>query len=797
LVFTGHEHDADAYTRTNAFYESSADYYEGACLQSSNDAIESALNVVAIDTLKALRRFHAIKWNGSLYGATSEGSLERPFLRNEGRTRRDFAIRDEYYSELTSPGASFTHPRKSPLTILDLFVHPHLRELLLAPGTPGTTPNLLDAEKFWAEVKSNQRIVILGEEVAGKTTLARYLYLRLHETGEVPILIDAPVFTHTDPDRVRRIVRSDFDSQYSAQAFERYRQLDRTKRTLILDKLNEIELNSQSVSKLMTVLENFFGRIIVISNSILLFREMAFEGGDDVPLREYPKFQLLEFGNELREALIEKWLTIGREETIQREQIERETIHAKALVDSVLGRNLIPSCPLFVLILMQQIETFTNMTTANASEGYLYEVLITRSLQRSSGSVAIDTAYTYLATVANAMFDLDRQYLTNEELAQLHETYCAAYDLDLTFMAIEKALIQADILKRVESRYWFRYAYCYFYFFARHLRDRLNTPEGVQRVNQLIDEIYRDDNANILAFLTYLAKDSLVIDAIRAKANGIYVDRVPASLEDDSAFFGKLLAEIPKRVYSDRPSKESRRELNRALDDASRSGKSNESASKGVDDALRLNVAFKTLQILGQVIRNFPGSLLAEQKKDIAEECYLLGLRSMSMILKLMEENAEGLIATITEHIYGKADKPKELTKKRAEDGVRRFIAWLIDLFAVSVVKRISGSVGSETLRKTFEAVRVKGNTTAFDLIDISIKLDHFARFPEEEIEQFVKTSGDRVLAMQVLRDLVVMHFYRYPREFRVKQRCCNKVGLEYQSIARLEHMKVSHRPSQ
>ena len=171
LVFTGHEHDADMYTRTNAFYESNADYYEGACLQSGDGLSESAFNVVAIDTGAARRRFHAIKWNGSLYAATSEGPIEKPFIRNAGRTRREFAINAEYYTDLTSPGASFTHPRKSLLTMLDLFVHPHLRELSLDPGQQGLTPSFLDAEKFWEAVKSNSRMAILGEDVSGKTTL--------------------------------------------------------------------------------------------------------------------------------------------------------------------------------------------------------------------------------------------------------------------------------------------------------------------------------------------------------------------------------------------------------------------------------------------------------------------------------------------------------------------------------------------------------------------------------------------------------------------------------------------------
>jgi len=793
VVLTGHEHEIDGYTHT-AFDGTNADYYEGGCLQGHDSADTTSFNVMVIDTVASRKRSHKMKWNGSMYIPTSTDPVWREFLRNEGRLRRAFAIEDDFYGDITSPGANFTHPRKTVLTILDLFVHPHLRRISDEPQSSLTASSILDGPDFWEVIRSSTKLVVFGDDVTGKTTLARHLYLRIHESGVIPLLVNADAFSHSDPDRVRRELKTAFRSQYDPDMFEQYRQLDRERRLLFLDNFREIAFNSKGISELLEVLHEFFGRIVIFASDIALIREFAFDPAGGAPLRDYEQYQLLEFGNQLREELIEKWLYIGREATVKRELLEQETIRTKNLVDAVLGKNLIPSYPLFILILMQQIEAYTSLTAASASEGYLYEVLITRSLQRSTGAVSIDTSYAYLANVANKMRELGRQHLTTAELLDLHEAYCTEYQLDLRFEAMEKAMVTADIMKKTDGRYCFRYSYFNFYFYARHLRDRLNSAEGRTKLKDLVDHVYLEENSNVLAFLTYLSRDPVVIEAILEKAKILYADKPAATLESDAAFFGTLFEEIPRRVFQDRPARETRIEINKALDRVKHNGDSaasktvNAADEKEFNDVLQMNVAFKTLQILGQVIRNFPGSLPGIQKAAIARECYLLGLRTLSVFLELLVSNQDAIVEILSKKIYADSKEQNQPSEKRAEKAARRLLAWLIDLISTSTLRRISSAVGNETLRRTFETVRAGADTPAFDLIDISIKLDHFTHFPEEEIEALSKKSELNSLAMQVLRDLIVIHFYRFPRDFKTKQRCCGQVGLEYRAVARLEH---------
>ena len=39
-----------------------------------------------------------------------------------------------------------------------------------------------------------------------------------------------------------------------------------------------------------------------------------------------------------------------------------------------------------------------------------------------------------------------------------------------------------------------------------------------------------------------------------------------------------------------------------------------------IEGAIRINEALKTLQVMGQVLRNFPGSLEGDMKVDIAKQ---------------------------------------------------------------------------------------------------------------------------------------------------------------------------------
>ncbi|MBL7077933.1 MAG: hypothetical protein ISS31_10720, partial [Kiritimatiellae bacterium] len=69
------------------------------------------------------------------------------------------------------------------------------------------------------------------------------------------------------------------------------------------------------------------------------------------------------------------------------------------------------------------------------------------------------------------------------------------------------------------------------------------------------------------------------------------------------------------------------------------------------DPAMRLNAALKTLQIMGQILRNFPGSMEGDLKHDIGLACCRLGLRTLSAGFDLVRLNKDEILETFVEVI--------------------------------------------------------------------------------------------------------------------------------------------------
>ena len=153
----------------------------------------------------------------------------------------------------------------------------------------------------------------------------------------------------------------------------------------------------------------------------------------------------------------------------------------------------------------------------------------------------------------------------------------------------------------------------------------------------------------MLVFYSYLKKDTLVIEHVLRNTQKIYRSYAPADLERDSQFINRLYVSSPKPIeLPGAGTQENRNAVREQLDDVEKVVVVNQAGEKlpyadELDDLIKLNIAFKTIHILGQVLRNFPGSLKREIEVRIADECYLVGLRMLGFVFASVERNADDL----------------------------------------------------------------------------------------------------------------------------------------------------------
>ena len=167
----------------------------------------------------------------------------------------------------------------------------------------------------------------------------------------------------------------------------------------------------------------------------------------------------------------------------------------------------------------------------------------------------------------------------------------------------------------------------------------------------------------------------------------------------------------------------------------------------------------RTMQVLGQVLKNFPGSLTAAEKFNIVNEVFGLGLRGLGFILNSMEEGEEELVKFFAERIARKSGADPADRKLQAH--VKRSLFSIIRLIVFGMVKLVSQSVGSEGEEKTYSEVVKSINSTAARLIDISIDLDTL-KIPKKKLLALQDDVSKDIFNKDLLTSLVMQHLYLY-----------------------------------
>ena len=154
--------------------------------------------------------------------------------------------------------------------------------------------------------------------------------------------------------------------------------MSRTKRILIVDDWDKTRLNWRGQSRVIGIIEDFFGKNIVFAGDVL--RSLALAARELDPFKDFEDYEIQEFGNVLRGKLIDKWEDLGREYTAHEGTVVHEIHDAEKLIVAVLGKNLLPMYPLMILSVLQIAEAMKTTNPQAGSYGALLKALIFKVL---------------------------------------------------------------------------------------------------------------------------------------------------------------------------------------------------------------------------------------------------------------------------------------------------------------------------------------------------------------------------------------------------------------------------------
>ncbi|MCR6790249.1 STAND family AAA ATPase [Bacillus thuringiensis] len=780
LILTGHEH-VDTASLKRDFKGNYTEYIEGGVLQENWDPNVSKFNLILLDLGKKAQNVVSYEFEKDIYNRIDVTNGWVSYVNKLGINKTRLLPNTEFQNKLNDPGATFSHPRKAELLLEDIYVFPDLG-VLKFDEKDRRIKDVINSLDIINNIKERDKYLITGEEKSGKSTMCKVLYRHYINNDYVPVLIEGAKIKSTNIDEFNKLVHTEFGIQYDGERLEEFKQLDRLKKVLIIDDFDKCKINSKYKHILLNRINQFYENIVIMTNDLFKITDVLYEDGDNV-FQNYNQYEFRPFGHYLRNELITKWNNLGQVEFLGDDELIRKNDKTTHHLNTIIGSNYVPSYPIFLLVILQTLESGIPHNLSESSYGYYYDLLITQALGKiDMNNEQIDAYSNYIKELSYYFFKENIIELTKEDLKTFHYWFCQEYDLIHDFEAYLQRLLKASILENTANNFKFKYKYIYYYFVAKYLSNNIHDVEIRKLIEEMCKKLYIEEYANILMFLTHLSKDPFIIAQVLKQAEQIFKGTKSVQLDDDVKKLNGLIGEIPKLVIKNREIQENRKEVLIRKDSIEQEQYEFDGNIQELEDEIenesdlvaQLNLSFKTIEIIGQILKNYYGSIKAGDKINLCQEAYLLGLRSLNMFLATLAEDTDAVVQTINAFIEEKGLVEEE----KIEETSKKILFNFCSAISYHFIKKVSNSVGTDNLTETFKKVLDKHNSIAINLIDISIKLDYFTSFPFNDIRNFKNRINGNVFATILLRYMARDYLYMFNVNYDDKQRICNMLGL-------------------
>lgn len=757
VVFSGHEHVSMA-GESKRSDGSGAIYIEGDALVPHEDNLEPGFSVLSFDLEDESILFSGYKKKESRYENVSQDKIYFEMAKRVSPNE----ISPHFLSELNDPGANFSRPNKENLSISDIYVNPEIE--------CKKTGDVIDLDMMSI---SHRKIYFSGDEQAGKTKLLHRIFLMLHSNGLAPVYVDAVNLKRTTRDGIEKLVDKSASDQYcSAHEFGK---LCRSERAILLDNYEVIGGLRKGVDSVFSYINDNFDTVVVSCDSLFISAS-GFSVGSDLDC--YDGYSIKDFGCVLRHKLIEKWHSCGRDSTLM--EFERKVHLTEKTISTVLGRNLIPSRPLYLLTLLQSTAAPGKEELQNSGMSYYYQYLITKSLEEAGVSRGdFDEVFNYLSNLAWFYMCEECDLLDFEELRKFNRLFSEKF----TTVDLEK---QLKVLTRARilfsnGGYRFSYPYIKYFFLGKYFADHIDDEEVVSIINECCKNLSAKDNSNVILFLTHHKNSDWVVDTISDNLRGCFREYDPLDFELDSDYFNTIVGSVSEVVISeldiDENQKARRRLIERQEEGSGVDSGVRESGDPKINDLFNL---LRSSEVLGQILKNYYGSITRVKKYEYLVEAVDAPLRLLGFIMRELIDDPDRMVDSIEERVM-------ELEKDFDKDKVRKVAAGIISEFigaiCTGVIAKSAESIASDKLREDFHNVVQEKDKSSYDLVQAAIWLMSPSTLNLDKMKRVVRRLDGSHLALKVFQNLALYHIHMFHTSEADKQSLGRLVNINLKGI--------------
>ena len=777
IVMCGHEH-----SEKNKKISSLLDYQELIYLENSALQHEkiSKYGLIILDTDDKNLTRHQFEYSDKGFRSSQESSMFTIRKQQSG-----VMFTNAWAEKLETINIPLKHIHKHTLQLSDIFVFPDLEPL---SDISSECLQYIDSEDLLGNSIIERVSVLEGENQAGKTSLLQMLCISWYKKGVYPIMVSGKAIKHHN---ISGQLKSSYKDQYQYREFsyDQYMQLDRSKRIILIDDLDESTINNDYKSKLLEWLLCNFEKVIVTTNLQLNLHGVLLHLNNTDNLKH---FRILSLGYHKRNALIEKWIRLGQDViTLNEEMLLSEVKQAYDNISVLLGQQLIPSYPVFILSLLQGLnQVFDNFDISKTSYAFCYNSLIIASLLKS-GTVKekINGVLKFLSEFAYYRYKqhTEKKYFDENNFRAFYNDYKEDYNAPYSAEALLENLCNADIIRCADSGcYTFSYKYIFYFLVAQKISQLVNDNQADGIVQELCMNLHREREANILIFLVYHNGTEKQMEDLLFASMLPFEDYKPITLDRDDPLFkgiNDIVDGIKSEVMLQNVDPRENRDIAlKKSDDMKRKfERKNPQMRPSEEDfekntCLRdLNNTFKIIRILGQIVKNQMETLKKEQILKLIEESYNVCFRSISFFCTLIEESKEEIV----QYILDKYKDKTNIKESEIRTRVQKLLHMLLYQQCLKSFTNLSSAVGTSNVPKIYDEIAKQIGTPVAKIVSFTINT-YYNKMRINDLEELLLEYENNPVAMEIVKARVLNYVYNNYVEFS-----------QLQKIGQLCHLKL------
>jgi hypothetical protein len=615
-------------------------------------------------------------------------------------------------------------------------------------------------------------VLLSGEEKVGATSLLYMLFAHYHDIGLVPLYLRGPdIKSHSERD-IDLAIQKAVAEQYGEAQFEKYKQLPRNKKLLLLDDFDDSPVKACAFrGKLLDAISARFTRFIVTVSELFDFKETLSAGGRLTVVKEY---RLLPFGFTLRAHLVRRWFQRTADDgSLDEAALLARCDQAERLLDAVRGRNIVPALPLYLLTILQSVDAGLSGGFEESGLGEYYDFLIkegfkTASIKKKEWGKVIE----YCSHLAWMMHATEHKELSHSDLRDFNSKFSKEQH-EVSFERRINDLLEARVLSKSGDYYRFRYHYIYYFLKGRYLASKLDNDLAIQAyIKECCAHLYVRENANTILFLAHHAFDKpIFIGSVVEALNRPFGSIEPIEfMKGDTADIADFVRDLPALRYSGELP-ETVREQNNHRKDALDNGEDGLSDAKkdGAETEFlpQLVALFKTVEILGQILKNQIANVDRAKRIELLEQLLKGPLRAVRAFFELFmtdKEIAQRELAELLAKNKVGADDNKRL------EIARRLLAELVQFSVFGFIAKAVTSVSMDDLVDDIETAAKHIGSPAANLIAVGVRLDSPKELPRKVISKLLDEVKTDFVAMRVLQMLTLQRLYMFRTTEQDKQ---------------------------